>query len=735
MQRSHSSTVKAFSLQFVLIVPFVLQIFGAVGLVGYLSFKNGQKAVNDLADRLMERTSSIVDQHLNSYLSVPTKVLQINSDAIELGLLNVRDRKTAGKYFWKQIQAYDLSYIGIGLKTGEGVGAGRYDGKNLVIDDWGPKPPKNWYIYATDNRGNRTKVVNVLDWNNFKEPWYTEPIKAGRPIWSPFITANYPNYPFIVASMSRPIYNRENQLLGMAAADIHLLKLSDFLRRLDIGHSGQVFIVERNGMMIANSSVQQPFTKFKDKILRLKAIDSPDPMVKEVAQQIQQTFNAFESITESKKLAFHWLGEQYFVHVTPWRDRHGLDWLVVVSIPEQAFMTQVNANTQTSILLCMAALVVATLMGLLTSHWITRPIVRLNKASQAMASGNLDQTVEISSIQELNSLAHSFNDMVGQLRQSFSALEKSNVQLEDRAAELKTTLSELQRTQAQVMQNEKMASLGQLVAGVAHEINNPVSFIHGNITYLHEYTQDLLRILHLYQQHPLSNDPEIQALAEEIDLEFLMEDLQKILTSMKTGTDRIRNIVLSLRNFSRVDEADWKAVDIHEGIESTLLILQHRLKDKSERLGIQVIRNYGNLPQVECYPAQLNQVFMNILVNAIDALDEVNAKRTYEEREKNPSYITVRTSIRDSQWVEIAIADNGIGMSQIVKNQVFDPFFTTKPVGKGTGMGMAISYHIITEKHGGRLECFSSFGTGTEFIVLLPLKSPLTIQEYKPLHL
>ncbi|WP_413773950.1 ATP-binding protein [Nostoc sp. MG11] len=709
----------------VLIVPFVLQIFGAVGLVGYLSFKNGQKAVNDLADQLMARTSNMVDLHLNSYLSIPHKVNQINADAIQMGLLNVRDRKTIGKYFWKQMQTYDLTYIGIGLTTGEGIGAARYDGKTVTIDDWVAKPPKNFYNYATNDQGDRTRVLDILDWDNFKETWYTEPIKAGKPIWSRIYTYYLPNHPYISASAGRPIYDAQNRLLGMVGVDIHLLKLSEFLRRLDVSRSGQVFILERNGMLIA-SSTQQPFTLVKEDILRVKAADSPDPSVQSIAKQIQQTFNGFESIAEPQKLHLNWQGETIFVNVTPWRDQYGLDWLVVVSVPEHAFMAQINANSRTTILLCLGALAVATLMGYFTSHLITQPILQMNRASKAMASGNLDQTLDIRNIQELNILAQSFNHMARQLREFFTALENSKAELEDRVeertAELKTALSELQRTQAQVVQSEKMSSLGQLVAGVAHEINNPVNFIHGNITHLAEYTHDLLRMIQLYQQRHPSNDPEVQALANEIDLEFLIEDLQKMLSSMKMGTDRIRNIVLSLRNFSRIDEAEFKAVDIHEGIESTLLILQHRLKDKPECPAIKVIRDYGNLPEVECYPGQLNQVLMNILVNAIDALEEVDANRSYQEIEENSSQITIRTSVSDSQWVEIAIADNAGGMPQQIKNRIFDPFFTTKPVGKGTGMGMAISYQIITEKHGGKLECFSTIGQGTEFIIQVPIR-------------
>jgi signal transduction histidine kinase len=205
-------------------------------------------------------------------------------------------------------------------------------------------------------------------------------------------------------------------------------------------------------------------------------------------------------------------------------------------------------------------------------------------------------------------------------------------------------------------------------------------------------------------------------------LEFLQKDLPQVMDSMKMGTDRIRQIVLSLRNFSRMDEADFKTVDIHEGINSTLMILQHRLKDKPECLGIEIIKDYAALPLVECYAGQLNQVFMNILVNSIDAIEEHNAKRTTAEIKLNPGRITIRTALIDREWVEITIADNGVGIPEEIQQRIFDPFFTTKPIGKGTGMGISISYQIITGKHGGKLVCHSTPGTGSEFMIQIPLR-------------
>jgi PAS domain S-box-containing protein len=275
-------------------------------------------------------------------------------------------------------------------------------------------------------------------------------------------------------------------------------------------------------------------------------------------------------------------------------------------------------------------------------------------------------------------------------------------------------LRELQQTQAQLIQTEKMSSLGQLVAGVAHEINNPVNFIYANLSHAREYTEDLLGLVKLYQQHYTQPIPEIQQEIETIDLDFLAEDLPKLLDSMKIGAVRIREIVLSLRNFSRLDEAEMKAVDIHEGIENTLLLLQSRLKAKLGCPQIQILKEYGNLPLVECYAGQLNQMFMNLLANAIDALEENSVTVNSQQ-----STILIRTQIKGDSVI-ISFADNGSGMNEEVRQRVFDPFFTTKPVGKGTGMGLSISYQIVL-KHGGRLDCISAPGQGAEFLVCIPL--------------
>ncbi|NER39692.1 MAG: HAMP domain-containing histidine kinase [Oscillatoria sp. SIO1A7] len=304
-----------------------------------------------------------------------------------------------------------------------------------------------------------------------------------------------------------------------------------------------------------------------------------------------------------------------------------------------------------------------------------------------------------------------------------------------RTLDLEAAMEQLQKTQLQLLQVEKMSSLGELVAGVAHEINNPTSFIYGNIDHTSEYIKNLLELIELYREQYPEPSEEIEEFAEEIELEFIEQDLPKTLASMKSGAERIKNIVLSLRTFSHMDESDLKTVEIHQGIDSTLMILQSRLNPTAGHEEIAVVKEYGDLPPVECYAGQLNQVFLNIIANGIDAIKQRLSEQPEIEKETDREQsgilapeIRIRTEAipgknpEDAGRVAIIIADNGVGIKKENLDRVFNPFFTTKPVGSGTGLGLSISYKIIAEKHGGNLECVSEPGKGTEFIIEIPVK-------------
>ncbi|MEG4235323.1 response regulator [Microcoleus sp. Pol11C3] len=353
----------------------------------------------------------------------------------------------------------------------------------------------------------------------------------------------------------------------------------------------------------------------------------------------------------------------------------------------------------------------------------------LGNIRKAMNGGAFDFLIKPLNFQDLEITINKTLCHVQQLKENERArqeredkLRQSEAREREKAIQLELALQNLQRTQSQLIQTEKMSSLGQLISGIAHEINNPVNFIYGNLTYVNDYTHQLLSLITLYQQHDAHKYPEIEAFIEQIELEFIQEDLPKMLSSMKLGAERIRQIVLTLRNFSRLDEAEMKPVNIHEGIDSSLVILQSHLKAKPNSSSIQVIQEYGDLPQIECYACQLNQVFMNFLSNAIYALNHYDKKNSPEPIKNEPRTITIATSMLNREWVRISFKDNGPGMTSDVINALFNPFFTTKPVGEGTGLGLSISYQIVVEKHGGHLKCFSQPEQGAEFVIEIPIK-------------
>lgn len=378
---------------------------------------------------------------------------------------------------------------------------------------------------------------------------------------------------------------------------------------------------------------------------------------------------------------------------------------------------------------------------------ILRPIIRgmknLQQGAATLGSGDLTYRLKLQTDDELAELAIQFNRMGEQLAELYNSLEQKvaertaelseanrhlQTEIRDREqvqAELQDALKNLQKTQAQLVQTEKMSGLGQMVAGVAHEINNPVSFIYSNIAPAKEYIRDLFCLLQLYQTEYPERSEAIESEIEAIDLNFILEDLPNLLNSMQSGAERISEIVKSLRTFARLQEAEVKSINLHESVESTLIILKNRFKAQGNRPEIQLIKEYGDLPPVECYAGQLNQVFMNLLNNAIDAFEMAPGQET---KFFSSPIVHIRSQVSDYNHVEILISDNGCGMSESVRQKIFDPFFTTKPVGKGTGLGLSTSYQIIVDQHGGDLQCVSTPGEGTKFTIKIPIKRTTSLR-------
>jgi signal transduction histidine kinase len=732
------------TLRLLLIVPFLLQIFAIVGLVGYLSFRNGQKAVHHLVNQLFDRASDQVSDHLDTYTLIPVKLAEINQDAIANGELDLGDLISSGRYFWRQAKSFPyISSIGYVLEDGREIGSTQlpggqdfviYEGKGGVVRE-----------YEADATGKPGKLLQSYDYNGADSSWYRDTIAQNKLLWGEIefteleditftespsqqsLAFNYEKMPdgsvyYVAAGVVIPIYDQTQKPIGVSYVDITLKNLSQYLQSLNISSNGNIWLMERDGELLGSSISSQLIYKEQDEVKRYTAFNYPNATMQAVSKALQRQFQTLQEIRTPQTLSLTINHQPQYVRVMPWRDSHDLDLLVVITIPEADFMAQINANTRTTILLCLIALVLASLSGIYTCRWITRPIEQINQASRALVNRQLER-VTASPVVELDSLADSFNAMASQLRESFMTLEQANETLEvrviERTTELSQALHDLKKTQAQLIQQEKMSSLGQLVAGVAHEINNPISFVAINLKFVQQYAEDLVEFVQLYQRHYPQTHSEITARSQKIELEYLKQDLSKILKSMQVGTDRIQEIVLSLRSFSRLDESAFKPVDLHEGIESTLLILQHRLEANADRPAIQVIKNYGDLPIVECYAGQINQVLMNLLSNAIDALEESNQDRSFEAIEHEPNQIWISTALKDSNTVQIQIQDNGIGVPESLRSRLFDPFFTTKPVGKGTGLGLSISYQIITERHGGKLYCESASGI-TTFTIEIP---------------
>lgn len=423
-KHSTGKSSRKFLLRTALVVPFVLQIIAAVSLVGWLSFRSGQKSVDKLATQLRQEVSDHISQHLNTYLATPLQINQMNLNAYQLGILDLQDFDRLGRYFYHQMKlAKNIGYIDFGSKTGEFVGVGRED-KGSLYRELIETPNLGRYTrHALDAQGNPTKVIKTEKYEFQEDDWYANAAKVGKPIWSQIYS--WGDRPDILSiSSSYPVYDKNHTFIGVIGIDLILSQINSFLNTIKVSPSAKIFILERNGLLVAQSGNDKPYRIVNGKSQRIQASESPNELTRSTTKYLTQSFGNLGAIQSNQLLNFDLKGERQFVQITPWKDTLGLDWLIVVVAPESDFMGEINANTRTTILLCIAALLVTIALGILASRWIARPISRVAQAAKEIAAGDLDQHVEPSRIIEIEQLTDSFNSMAGQIKASFEELER-----------------------------------------------------------------------------------------------------------------------------------------------------------------------------------------------------------------------------------------------------------------------------------------------------------------------
>ncbi|PZV07007.1 MAG: histidine kinase [Leptolyngbya sp.] len=772
-------------LRVVLTAPFVLQIMASTGAVGYLAYRNGQQAVNDLANQLMEQASDRIDQHLNSYLTSPYQINQTNLDAIEAGLFDIYDFDTAGRFFRLQFDTYNVGYISYGLASGEFIGAGYFDGTDeIVIDEVSDRTQGQDYVYATDDQGNRAELIFVGEYDFFDEDWYKATVEQGVPTWSEvYAWEELPEDLWI--SISSPIHDDTGDIVGVMSVDFLLSEISSFIKGLTISPNSRMFIVEPDGSLIAQSS-DAPITVVTDNpddpVQRTSIYGSDDPIAQATTTYLTETFGGLDQISATQQLSFRHGSERWFVLVRPWKNEMGLNWLAVTVVPEDDFMAQIHKNTRNTIALSLLTVFIAIYVGIKTARWVTNPLIKLTRAAKAIEQGNLDLTVDLNRQDELGELAQSFNHMATQLSSSFQDLQTLNAaltesekelqrysatledQVQARTQELSMALEQLKATQADLVESEKLAALGQLIAGIAHEINTPLGAIQASIGNIDHSLRDSLRqIPVLFQMIPaerlseffnlldataqprqlLSSREERQlrrqltqtltdqgiaqagkladmlskmGISEGIDdllnllhhpdvmliLEsaYSLSSIQTNSQNIQLAVERAAKIVFALKVYAHQDQTGHQVqASITEGIDTVLTLYQNQIKQ-----GIEVVKTYEPIPPILCYPDELVQVWSNLIMNSIQAM---NCK----------GKLAINVS-RQGPHVKVEIADSGVGISKEHTDRIFTPFFTTKPMGEGSGLGLHIVRQIM-EKHHGTIEVTSQPGH-TVFTVKIP---------------